>query len=253
MRIMQAAAALATAIIVLAEPAAAQSRHIYTLWMIEPAPAPSGVRHLASKEYVLKQRLLPTRLAELPRQVGEAEIGSSLPAGTQLIEVSNRAGALFCEGEMHKGKLAGGRAQICFMDADRDGRFESRFKSWSATPSLVTISGRIPKTLTPIASPIEYRLVDPATSRLGAFVAIERRNYFNIYSRESFMIVFGAGERQSRITTPVSFKSAEMPKEMTILGARFTALSEAEGKMAIEVHSPMPRQPFGVIQTVSYR
>lgn len=252
-----AAWAAAAGLLVPAAPAAAQSRNLQSIWMIEPAPPPPGVRHLASKEIVLKQRLLPTALAELARPTSESETGATLAEGTQLIEVTNGAGALFCEGDLQGsrqgGKLAGGRAQLCFLDSDGDRRFESWFRSWSSTPALVMISGRMPKALKPLAAPLGYRLVDPTTSRIGAFVAIERRNFFNIYNRESFQIVFGSGDMDKRITAPVQFKSEEMPKEIHILGARFTALSEADGKMAIEVHSAMPAQPFGVVQTVTWR
>ncbi|HEX6374963.1 MAG TPA: hypothetical protein VFZ91_04510 [Allosphingosinicella sp.] len=54
-----------------------------------------------------------------------------------------------------------------------DGRFEGWFKRWSSTPALVTISAHAPETR-PLAAPLPYRRLDPTTSRLDAFVAIER-------------------------------------------------------------------------------
>jgi hypothetical protein len=242
------AASAATAALSIAAPAGAQERErLLSLWMVEPAPPPEGVRHLGSKEYVLKQRLLPTGLAEIGRSTLSGEIDAALTEGTQLIEVKGASTPVYCEGELK------GRKQQCFVDADGNGSFESWFKAMSTTPAFVTISGKMPKTLQPLANPIPYKVLDPAQSKLDAFVAIERRNWFNIYSRESFMIVFGSEDKKERISQPIQFKSAEMPKELTVLGARFTALSEADGKMAIKVHSSMPAQPFGVIQTVSYR
>lgn len=244
-----AAVALGAAFGLSAGPAQAQSRRLISFWTIEPAPHPSGIRHLAGKDEVLRQRLLPTGLAELARVWSDPEVGE-LPAGMQLIEASSDSGAVYCEGDIRQ---ADPRGLLCFLDSDRDGRFESRFKTASSTPALVMLSGKMPKAPEPLAEPLEYRVVSPATSRIPAFVAIERRNYFNIYSRENFMIVFGTGDEKKRITDPVHFKSAEMPKELTILGARFTALSETDGKMAIEVHSGMPAQPFAVMSTVTYR
>jgi hypothetical protein len=250
MRILQvaAAAALVALALVPPEPAAAQSRRLISFWTIEPAPHPVGIRHLAGKEEVLRQRLLPSGLAELARVWSDPEVGE-LPAGMQLIEVSSDAGAVYCEGDIREA----GAGLLCFLDSDRDGRFESRFKAVSSTPALVMITSRMPKAPKPLAEPLEYRIVSPTTSRIPAFVAIERRNFFNIYSRENFMIAFGTGDEKKRITDPVGFKAADMPKEMTILGARFTALSEKDGKMAIEVHSGMPAQPFAVMSTVTYR
>lgn len=244
-----AAAALAAAFALPAGPAEAQSRRLTSYWTVEPAPHPVGIRHLGGKDEVLRQRLLPGGLAELARVWSDPEAGE-LPAGTQLIEASSDLGAVYCEGDIRQ---ADPTELLCFLDSDRDGRFESRFETASSTPALVMLMGRMPKAPTPLAEPLEYRIVSPATSRIPAFVAIERRNYFNIYSRENFMIVFGTGDEKKRITDPVHFKSAEMPKQMTILGARFTALSETDGKMAIEVHSGMPAQPFAVMSTVTYR
>jgi hypothetical protein len=239
---------LAAASLVPAGPVAAQSRRLISFWVIEPAPHPVGIRHLGGKDEVLRQRLLPSGLAELARVWSDPEVGE-LPAGMQLIEASSDAGAVYCEGDIREA----GPAPLCFLDSDRDGRFESRFKTASSTPALMMLSGKMPKAPKPLAEPLEYRVVDPKTSRIPAFVAIERRNYFNIYSRENFMIVFGTGDEKKRITDPLHFKSADMPKELTILGARFTALSETDGKMAIEVHSGMPAQPFAVMSTVTYR
>lgn len=251
MKLLRAVAALAlgASILLPASPAAAQSRRLVSFWTIEPAPHPVGVRHLAGKEEVLRQRLLPGGLAELARVWSDPEIGE-LPAGMQLVEASSEMGAVYCEGDIRQADSA---ALLCFLDSDRDGRFDSRFKTASSTPALVMILGRLPKAPKPLAEPLEYRKVDPSASRIPAFVAIERRNYFNIYSREHFMIAFGTGDEKKRITDPVGFKSADMPKEMTILGARFTALSEADGRMAIEVHQGMPAQPFAVMSTITYR
>ncbi|HET9638828.1 MAG TPA: hypothetical protein VFP12_06445 [Allosphingosinicella sp.] len=247
MRISQALAAVAlgASSLLPAGPAAAQSRRLVSFWVVEPAPHPVGIRHLGGKEEVLRQRLLPSGLAELARVWSDPEVGE-LPAGMQLVEASSDSGAVYCEGDIREGESGG---LLCFLDSDRDGRFESRFKAASSTPALAMFLGKMPKAPKPLAEPLEYRVVSPATSRIPAFVAIERRNYFNIYSRETFMIVFGTGEEKKRITDPVSFKSADMPKEMNILGARFTALSETDGKMAIEVHSGMPAQPFAVMAT----
>jgi hypothetical protein len=223
-----------------------------TTWWIEPIEAPSGVRYLTSKEQVLKQRLLPEGLTKLSRSVSKIEVGAELPAGTELIEVAGGPGPIFCEGVLQQGKLTG-RAQVCFMDSDGDQRFDTTFQSRSQTPALVMINGRMPKKSLQLATPISYQTVDPATATLGTFVAIERRNFFNIYGRESFTILFGSSDQQERLTDPVQFKSSDLPKQMNILGSSFTALSEKDGRMAIKVEAAMPRSPFGVYQSITYR
>lgn len=234
-------------------PATAQRAQLATSWWIEPAAPPAGVRLLASKEPVLKQRLLPSGLVRLARPVSSAESGFNLAAGTDLIEVSGGPGPIFCDGRLETVKFVGTSPQGCFVDRNGDGQFDATFRMSSQTPALVMINGRMPKKLRPLVNPIPYQRVDPATSNLGAFVAIERRNYFNIYGRENFMIAFGSADHQERITDPIGFKSAELPKQMSILGSSFTALREENGRLAVRVTAAMPRQPFGVVKTTSFR
>lgn len=235
-----------------ASPAAAQRAELATLWWIEPAAPPPGVRLLASKEHVLKQRLLPVGLVRLGRAVTASEAGFDLAAGTELIKV-NGPGPIDCDGRLKVTKFVGTTPQGCFIDQNGDGSFDATFQMISQTPGLVMINGRMPKKLTPLASPIPFQRVDPATSTLDAFVAIERRNYFNIYGRENFMIVFGSTAHQERITDPIGFKSSELPKQMSVLGSSFTALKEENGRLAVRVDAAMPRQPFGVTKTISFR
>lgn len=231
-----------------ATPAAAQDRSMQTLWFIQEAPAPADERDLAGGDFVLKQRVLPSGLAELSIA---ATIGKvTLAAGTQLVEVKTQGARVYCEAGIAKQKLLG-HAQLCLVDGDSDGRFDGQFRTTSQTKGLLTIGGNRPKNPKSVP-PIAYAQVDPATMRERFFVGIERRNFFNIYSLESFMIAFGREGELDRITAPVNFKSTEMPKEVEILGARFTALSEANGKMRVRVSAAMPAQPFGIVKTTSY-
>lgn len=236
-----------------AAPAAAQRAQLATSWWIEEAAPPEGVRFLASKEPVLKQRLLPSGLAKLTRSVADAETGFDLAAEAELIEVSGGAGPIFCDGRLKTVKFVGTSPQGCFVDQNGDGLFDAAFRMMSQTPAFVTINGKMPKKLRPLATPIPYQRVDPATSTLGAFIAIERRNYFNIYGLENFMIAFGSGDQMERITDPIGFKSSQLPKQMSILGSSFTALKEENGRLAVRVDAAMPRQPFGVMKTITFR
>ena len=244
---MRRIAALAIAVLA-ASTAQAQSRSMQTIWMIQPGAGLEGERDLAAGDFVVKQRLLPMGLSELESDV--VVKGVTLTAGTQLVEVQSPGAKVYCPATVAKQKLIG-MAQLCLVDGDRDGRFEGWFKTQSQTKGLLTIGGSRPKTPTAIA-PVAYREIEPVKMKDEYFVAIERRNYFNIYSRESFMIVFGRDGEVDRLTSPISFTSSEMPKDLTVLGARFTAISEADGKMRVKILSGMPVQPFGVIKTTTY-
>lgn len=229
--------------------ASAQSRALSSIWMVQPTATPAGERALASGEFVLKQRLLPLGLAELG---ADTTVGAAtFPAGTQLIEAQTEGAKVFCAAQVARQKLIGAAFQPCLIDQDSDGDFDGWFNAVSQTKGLLTIAGKWPKKPKALAES-RYAVVPVQTMRDEYFVAIERRNYFNIFSRESFMIAFGREGQLDRLTSPVSFKSAEMPKEVTILGARFIALGETAGKMTIRVDAAMPAQPFGVIKTTSY-
>lgn len=234
-------------------PATAQRAQLATSWWIEPAAPPAGVRYLASKEPVLKQRLLPSGLVRLSRSVAKNEAGFDLAAGIELIEVTGGPGPIFCDGRFQKVKFVGISPQGCFVDQNGDGLFDASFRMISQTPALVMVNGKMPKKLQPLVSPIAYEKADPATSALGAFVSIERRNYFNIYGSENFMIAFGSGDQLERITDPIGFKSSELPKQISIMGSSFTALKEENGRLAVRVDAAMPRQPFGVVKTTSFQ
>jgi len=240
-RLFIAAAALATS------PAAiAQSRDLQSLWIVQPVAVPQDDRLLAGGDFVLKQRLLPTGLAELGADVALGT--ATFAAGTQLVAAAAHGVKIFCAADVAKHN----RFPPCLIDSDSDGDFDGWFNGLSQTKGLLTLTGRYPKKPKPIAE-TGYREVPPATMRDIYFVAIERRNYFNIYSRESFMIAFGGEGQVERLTAPISFKSSEMPRELSVMGARFTALSESEGKMRVRISETMPRQPFGIVKTTSYR
>jgi hypothetical protein len=189
---------------------------------------------------------LPTGLAETALDISAAAIGVSIPAGTQLIQVQTDGAKIFCDSRFAKQKLIG-HAQICLVDSDMDDRFDGYFKTTSQTKGLITIAGKRPK-VPPALDPVPY----PATMREEYFVGIQRRNFFNIYNRETFTITFGHDDELERLTEPVQFKSSELPKELSILGAHFTAISEENGRMTVKVDSAIPPQPFGIVKTTTY-
>ncbi|WP_143043470.1 hypothetical protein [Sphingopyxis sp. YR583] len=220
------------------------SRHISTPWIIAPSGALPGERALAGGDFVLKQRLLPMGLAEL---AGPVTMGSNrFEAGTQFFKAKSDGASIYCRPYVPDKVLVG-----CLLDSDSDGDFDEWFDVVSQTKGLPSVAQKYTKKRKPVSG-AAYRQV-PVTSMTDEyFVAIERRNYFNIYSRESFMIVFGREGTTDRLTAPVSFKSAEMPKQLTILGAVFTAVAERDGKMVVTVQRDMPMQPFAVVKTTSY-
>lgn len=235
-----------------AAPAQAEKVELYAIYQIEAAELPTGNLALSAGDYVLKQRLVPMGLAVIDEPAMVAKPERRLEAGTQLIAVGHPKHRLFCDATRYK-KKANDTALACLADTDGDDRFDASFKGLSMTGAIISLQGRLNlEKLHPI-EPVSYRSVEPNEFDQNLFVAIQRRNFFNIYSRESFTIEFGNSEFTEELTRPIQFKNEEMPKEMTVLGSRFTALSETDGVMTVRVDRAMPPQPFGVMRTVTYR
>lgn len=228
------------------------SAFLFTAWEIQPAPVPQQSLDLAGKDFVLRQKLLPLGLAELTEPASVPELKLTLPAKTQLVAVGDGKQRLFCDITRYA-KKANDTIPNCFADLDADGKFEKHFRRSSMTGAIMSLDGRLKFSKLKPIPPLAYTPLPPSSFAQNLFVGIQRRNYFNIYSRESFMIVYGNAEHTEEITQPISFRSSEMPKDMTVLGARFTALSESDGRMRIKVRQTMPRQPFGVMRTTSVR
>jgi hypothetical protein len=231
--------------------ASAQSRWLSTIWMIEPTVGIPAEQEYAGGDVIIKQRLVPAGLAALTDNFSDPQFKIGAPAGTQFFEVQSGVGRAFCDGR-HSNKKANAENYICLVDKDQDGSFEGAFKGLSDTAGIPTIAGKFPKVVKPI-SPIRYTMRNPLDYTAPYFVAIQRRNFFNIYGRESFTIRFGTDAYSQEITDAVQFKAAELPKDLDILGAHFTAVSEVSGKMRIKVHATMPAQPFAIVQTTTYR
>jgi hypothetical protein len=232
-----------------ASPAFADPRDMATLYFIQAGAVPSGEREIASRDYVIKQRLLPSGLAELVEPT-TLKSGVSLPAGTQLLEVQTASAVVYCAERTVFSFV--GSAQICLIDSDHDGRFESWFTARSATNGIITISGQFPKRPKLLTSTTAYRAVEPSQFKSDLFVAIQWRDYITLSAVESFLVVFGREGETSALSAPHSVKSAELPREVAVMGSRFTALSKTAGKLRVRVDAAMPHQPFSVNVTTSY-
>jgi hypothetical protein len=229
-------------------PARAQSMRM--VWIVEAADAPREELSLAGGEYILKQRLLPPGLAVLDQTVTVGK--NDVVAGTELVKVTAPV-PIFCVAEVPRQKMLGASFQPCFMDSDADGDFDAWFKIVSQVNGLLSFSGQVPRRVQPMTE-TAYKKTAVASMHDRYFVGIERRNWFNIYGNESFTIAFGKeGGSVERLTDFIKFKSKDLPRDVEIMGSRFSALAEVDGRMRIKVHSAMPVQPFGVTATTTYR
>ncbi len=239
-------AALALLLLGLASQAAAQ-RGVMTVWNVEAAEARPEPFRIGPNDYVIRQRLLPMGLAELAAAAPGLE---ALTAGKQLIELQGGGAAIFCD-PVIRARGVFGKAQLCLMDADRDGRFESWFEAGSVTKGIVTIQGRPPKRPTALA-PVAYRRIDPRQFDQQIFLGVQYRGNANVFGNFVFEIRYGSEGQMGSLTRRILHKKANVPGSTDVLGGRFSILESGSGGILVRVDTPLPPQPFGVIQTTTY-
>jgi len=242
--------ALIAALFVLSSPAVAADRFFMTVWMIDDRDPLPGTRELRPGDFVFKQRLLPAGLAQLAPGVSSQGI-PGLEDGTQLVELQSRDALVFCDPVIRPKKLVG-HAQTCLVDADRDGRFEGLFLTSSVTKGILTIQGKRPKTAKAIA-PIAYRRLDPTEFNEDLFVGLQYRGNANLVGNHVFEIRFGSAEEMGSLTRRLLHKKGDIPGSKEVMGGRFTILGSTPQGIDVRLDRPFPRQPFGVVQTTTYR
>jgi hypothetical protein len=221
-----------------------------TLWMVGEPLVPAGERQVSRLDYVFKHRLLPTGLAALSDGSAAASAAGLAP-DAQLIEVQTPGAIVFCDPVIRSKKLVG-QAQPCFVDGDGDGRFEGSFFTTSVTKGILTIQGKRPGTPKAIA-PLAYRRLDPSAFRERMFLGLQYRGNANIVGNHVFDVKYGNEEHSGSLTTRVLHKKRNIPGSTEVLGGRFTILAASENGITVRIDQPLPPEPFGVLQTTTYR
>jgi hypothetical protein len=232
--------------------AIAQDRTMKTIWTIEASTSTPTAQKLKPRDYIFRQRLLPTAIA----QIDGIALGVSIEGvtnETQLVEIQSAGAAVFCDPVVRAQKLIG-HAQPCFIDGDNDGRFEGLFMTTSVTEGLLNIQGNRPKKPRAIL-PVTYKKLASDQFKRQLFFGIQYRGNANVLSNHVFEYNFGdlnTVEKDS-ITNRFIVKRNELPMKMDIMGGSFTLMSESADGIVVRIDKTLPSQPFGVLQTTTYR
>lgn len=237
---------LTAALLAGASSASAADRTLMTTWMVGDSLIPAGSGEVKRGDYVLKHRLLPMGLVELVSGGVEGMV-----PGKQLVEVRGGDALVFCDAEIRGQKLVG-HAQPCLVDADRDGRFEGVFLTTSVTKGILTIQGKRPKLAKPIP-PAAYRRVDPAAYKDALFVGLEYRGNANLVGNHVFQVNYGSADKTGSLTERITRKGDKLPAPVAFMGGQFTILSQTPDEIRVRIDRLLPREPFGVSQTTTYR
>jgi hypothetical protein len=228
-----------------------------TIWLIQPGEPSPEPRPVHRGEAILEQKLLPAGLATLSEPFDGGEVKRPLAAGTQLFLVSYRPAAVYCAFQykppnallaLWSPTTTG--TQLCFVDAERDGRFENFFIASNATPSLPGIYGPLPKTLKPMA-PLAYSAADTASFGGDLSVSIVYTGKGLVNNVRRYAIFFGSKDKRARLTADQVSHGKDFPLSVEVMGATISILSGSGQDIVARVDRPIPPQPFGVVRTVT--
>lgn len=252
-------------------PAGAEDRPFYTTdWTVgapltaapfAPAarPAADGFMAVAQGEVFLASRLLPPGAARLLGDARDDKGKVLLPAGTELFGLRIKQGRVYCSVEQRNPSMmpsmlfgSKGFGHTCLIDGDSDGAFEATFTAKGQIKGLPNFQSRMPKNPKPVA-PLRYETIDPAAMQTVYFVGVEYRANNNLGGNEVFDLVYGTAEKRGKLTARMLIKGKSVPASLEVMGGRFTLRGSANDVAAIRVDRSFPAQPFGVVQTVTFR
>jgi hypothetical protein len=236
-------------------------RFYMALWWVQPSREPLGRKTVRDGDYVLRTRLLPSSLIRLHADAVAAESGRVLlPAGSQLFGLSTSGPPIWCalarrsSGGTVAGSVLGGLvgrrapSQLCLIDLDQDGRLDAFFSANSPVRGVPNFSGNRPRNPAPLA-PAAFERLDPEQMETQYFVGIRYEGVATLRSGPHFSISFGDEDTRGHLTSGVSPQNGVV----TALGAEFEIVRRDGETLEVEIRRNMPRQPFHVFQTITYR
>jgi hypothetical protein len=238
-------------------------RTVYsTKWIVAdsldtPTGAPRTIK-VRSGDVFLRHRLLPKAAAILDADLKDEAGKTILTKGSQMFALEVEGVDIFCDANQKSPSamtallVGGGFKNVCGVDSDRDGRFDSYFSARSLIKGLPSIEGKLPK-VAKKSNNVVYRRVEPSTMTAQYFVGIEFEGKPLLYDRRNFRITFGEGNNHKSLSDWSYLKGGSYPQSMELLDSKFTLVSEKDGTLEIKIDREMPSQPFGVVMTVTYR
>lgn len=214
---------------------------------------------VARKGVVMAARLVPEQVAVLEAAVSDAKGKPLADKDQPLFSLETSSGIAFCTSSNFKGGglssfLSEGAQSkhFCFVDADKDGSFESYFKKSSLIKALPNFSGRTskrPKTIPDVA----YTTKPGKEWAELLYVALEYRGNANARGNHVFQTNFGNGEKSDNLSNRLVVKAKDLPRSVSWLGGSFELISGENSVAQLRVEKPIRPVPFGVNRTVEIR
>lgn len=240
-------ALLAAAMIGAAAPALAGEK-LRTDWIIQPAPAPAAPVRASPGDVILRQTVLPRGAAILRDAYTESGARWAVQPGTELFEAQGSTAAIYCPLDSRAPSalvkilsVTPENDHLCFIDRDRDGRFEMSFRTVNSYSDLPGVYGSIMPSDKRI-TPLRYDVVDPRS--LSRETTVTLRYGRRKGNRLEFNVVYGWPERLTAVPGPrVGIKT--LPARFELLGGSFVVREANGNDIVVEVARTMPERPIG--------
>jgi hypothetical protein len=215
------------------------------IWLVQPAGDQGTELNVAEGDWVTRTALLPGGLSLLIDDAVAADGGLVYPKGEKLMLRRFGDDQAWCTiwarkiGTKGVGEPGSLGEEICFLDADRDGRFDSsvRVKGLAATGIF---GAAMPHRTRTALRPTAYHPVEPRQKDLGFVVGVK---FSGIYlgGAPHFTVYYGQGETATAVG-----KSMTMARHgrIEILGASYLILEQEKHVVKVRVERSSPAQPF---------
>lgn len=235
-------------------------RFYVSLWWVQPSRETLGRKTVREGDYVLRTRLLPSSLIRLTADAVDERGRLLVPAGSQLFGLSTAGPPIWCalarrsSGGRVAGAVLGGLvgrrapSQLCLIDLDRDGRLDAHFSANSPVRGVPNFSGNRPRNPARLA-PAAFERLDLDRMDTQYFVGIRYEGVATLRSNPHFSISYGDEDTRGHLTSAVSPQG----NVVTALGGAFEIVRRDGETLEVEIRRNLPRQPFHVFRTVTYR
>jgi len=218
------------------------------LWRVVPDRPVEPMIWVAPRNTITSAHLEPARALALDGEARQSDGRPLLPAGAPLIRLAARTiAACGAEPPRERGLTAvwqfGTNRYICFVDQDRDGRFEESFPMRTGAFGFLFGAGRLPRERQPIP-PVAYsgRGSDALPNPPRLYVRYE--NFASFVDRLIFRVCFAERGNAVCLNPEAVVRLSQLPATFELLGGRFRVDAKVENRVQVTMLSPLVAQPL---------
>ncbi|NKJ03020.1 hypothetical protein [Novosphingobium sp. SG707] len=235
----------------------AASRSYQIIWAVNPIEQSMEEKTVEPGDVIARAKLVPPTLLALEGDAVGENGKTIIPHGSQMIAL--RADVLaactftFRPVDPLQGFLFGnGQRFTCFVDQNRDGKFDSIFYVVSNKIGVPSSFGTIPRTLKPIV-PVAYRRSNPSDGADFPTLLFKYSHQDKITGHSYFGICIEnpSTHKQTFFDGYSGVRSDKLPKKIGTMGVEAIATKKNGDKIELVVKSGFSSAEFAAEESVS--